>query len=237
MRTKATAAKRGEVKLQAGQYTILPSSSEKLIGGQISQDLKWKHHLQDSDQSLVRQLTSRINGLCLISSRAIFATRLMGANGVVISKLCYLIQLWGGAEAYLLKSLQVLQNRAARAVTGCNCFTSTRTLLKKCNWLSVQQLIFYQSVILAHKIVTSGSPLYLAQKMSTYHPYRTRQGSTGSIRFAENFTYKSTRAQHSFCYQTTIQYNSIPAEIRAATSLPMFKSKLKIWVASNIPID
>ena len=210
MRTKATAAKRGEVKLQAGQYTILPSSSEKLIGGQISQDLKWKHHLQDSDQSLVRQLTSRINGLCLISSRVTFATRLMVANGVVISKLCYLIQLWGGAEAYLLKSLQVLQNRAARAVTGCNCFTSTRTLLKKCNWLSVQQLIFYQSVILAHKIVTSGSPLYLAQKMSTYHPYRTRQGSTGSIRFAENLTYKSTRAQNRFCYQTTIQYNSIP---------------------------
>ena len=36
----------------------------------------------------------------------------MVANGVVISKFCYLIQLWGGAEAYLLKSLQVLQNRA-----------------------------------------------------------------------------------------------------------------------------
>ena len=117
---------------------------------------------------------------------------------VLISKLCYLIQLWGGAEAYLLKSLQVLQNRAARAVTGCSCFTSTKTLLQKCNWLSVQQLIFYQSVILAHKIVTTGSPYYLAQKMSTSHPYRTRQGSTGSIRFGENFSYKSTLAQNSF---------------------------------------
>ena len=119
MGTEATAAKRGEVKLQAGQHTILPSSSEKLIGGQISQDLKWKQHLQDSgDQSLVRQLTSRINGLCLISSRATFATRLMGANGVVISKLCYLIQLWGGAEAYLLKSYKIEQLERLPAVTA-----------------------------------------------------------------------------------------------------------------------
>ena len=173
----------------------------------------------------------------MISSRATFATRLEVANGVVISKLCYLIQLWGGAEAYLLKSLQVLQNRAARAVTGCSCFTSTKTLLQKCNWLSVQQLIFYQSVILAHKIVTTGSPYYLAQKMSTSHPYRTRQGSTGSIRFGENFSYKSTLAQNSFCYQATIKYNGIPAEIRASTSLPQFKSKLKKWVSNNIPID
>ena len=45
MGTKATAAKRDEVTLQAGQHTILPSSSEKLLGGQISQDLKWKQHL------------------------------------------------------------------------------------------------------------------------------------------------------------------------------------------------
>ena len=68
MGTKATAAKRDEVTLQAGQHTTLPSSSE--------------------NQSLVRQITNRTNGLCMISKRATFATRLMVANGVVISKLC-----------------------------------------------------------------------------------------------------------------------------------------------------
>lgn len=237
MGSTANAAKRDEVKLQAGHHTLLPSPNEKLLGGVISQDLKWRQHLLDSEQSMVRQLTSRINGLSLISSNATFATRLMVANGIVLSKLCYLIQLWGGTEAYLLKSLQVLQNRAARTVIGCNWFTPTRTLLQKCNWLSVRQMIFYQSVILAHKIVKQGSPLYLSQKMSTSHPYQTRQATTGGIRYGESFSSTQSRTQNSFCYRTTGQYNSIPAEIRAITFLPRFKSKLKQWVASNIPID
>ena len=85
----------------------------------------WKHHIRDSDQSLLKQLTSRVNGLAIVSSRADFDTRLMMANGLVMSKLCYLIQLWGGCEGYLLHSLQVLQNRAARSVTGWSGFTST----------------------------------------------------------------------------------------------------------------
>ena len=46
----------------------------------------------------------------------------MVANGIVISQLCYLIQLWGGSEGYLLNSLQIIMNRAARSVTGYNCF-------------------------------------------------------------------------------------------------------------------
>ena len=40
------------------------------------------------------------------------------ANGLVISKICYLIQFWGGCEDYLFHSLQVKMNRAARSVTG-----------------------------------------------------------------------------------------------------------------------
>ena len=113
----------------------------------------------------------------------------------------------------------------------------TQVLLKKCNWLSVKQLIFYQSVILTHKIVKSGSPLYLAQKISTSHPYRTRQATSGGIRYAESFPSTLSRTQDSFCYRSAGQYNNIPAEIRCITYLPKFKTKLKQWVASNIPVD
>ena len=80
--------KREQVTLQAGQHTITNSTLEKLLGGIISQDLKWKEHISGSDQSMTRQLTSRINGLSMIASRASFSTRLMVANGIVMSKLC-----------------------------------------------------------------------------------------------------------------------------------------------------
>ena len=93
MGTKSTAARRDEVVLQAGEHVITPASSAKLLGGQISQDLKWRRHLLDGDQSVIKQLNSRVNGLVLIFRRADFDTRLMVANGIIVSKLCYLIQL------------------------------------------------------------------------------------------------------------------------------------------------
>ena len=108
MGSKNADDQRRQVSLSAGQHIITPSQTEKLLGCHISEDLKWKQHLLVSDQSLTKQLTSRVNGLSLISSKATVETRLMVANEIFLSKLCYLIQLWEGCEQYLLYSLQIL---------------------------------------------------------------------------------------------------------------------------------
>ena len=94
--------KRVEVSLQAGEYTIKPSETEKLLGGQLHQSLKWNKHLRDNKESLMNQLTSRINGLKRVSRNTSFGTRLMIADGIVMSKLTYLITLWGGAQLWFL---------------------------------------------------------------------------------------------------------------------------------------
>ena len=105
MGTRATAKRRYEVSLQAGQHVIVQTRTEKLLGGHVCEDLKWNEHLLGSDQSLVKQLTSRVNGLLMVAARAPFLSRLSVANGIFMSKLCYLIQLWGGAGGYLLHAL------------------------------------------------------------------------------------------------------------------------------------
>ena len=61
-------------------------------------------------------------------------------NEIVMSKLCYLSQVWAGCENYLVRSLQVLQNRAARAVTGNSWFTTVTRLLQDCKWLSIKDI-------------------------------------------------------------------------------------------------
>ena len=77
MGTKATAARRAEVVLQAGEHAISPTRTEKLLGGNISEDLRRRENLLDNEQSLVRQLTSRINGVVMVSQCASFSIRLM----------------------------------------------------------------------------------------------------------------------------------------------------------------
>ena len=98
------------VELDTGTQTIVPQDHERLLGCEISSNFTWKEHLKDNKSSLQRQLNSCINALQKISSSAKFKTRKMIADGVVISRIIYAIQLWGGTDDYLLKMLQVLQN-------------------------------------------------------------------------------------------------------------------------------
>ena len=234
--TKKTAAQRATVSLQAGNHTINPSKTETLLGCQISDDLKWREHILNSDQSSIRQLTSRVNGLSLVSSRADFKTKLMVANGIVISKICYLIQLWGGCEGYLIHSLQVIMNRAARLVTGMSGFTSTRRLMESCGWMSVKQLVVYQTLVMIHKILLTGSPSHLYEKLSRSHPFRTRQASTRCIRQDETFSSNSSLLSSSFRFRGATYYNQLPASLRAVKTMGTFKTKVKHWVKGNIDL-
>ena len=73
---------------------IEPITFEKLLGGYISNDFKWNEQIRGNDGSVFKGVISRINGLKQISSFSNFKTRKMIANGVVMSRFLYLIQLW-----------------------------------------------------------------------------------------------------------------------------------------------
>ena len=71
----------------------------------------------------------------------------MIANGIYMSKLIYLMPVWMGCEEYLVNALQVNMNKVARLVTKLDIFTPTSILLQQCGWMSVKQLMAYQSIV------------------------------------------------------------------------------------------
>ena len=172
-----------------------------------------------------------------VASTATFNTRLMLANGVIMSKLVYLITVWGGAQGYLVKRLQVQQLAAARVVCGYHSYYwSRRQLLGKVRWLSVRQLIFFHTVLQAYKTTKTGLPAVLCESISTHHPLQTRNAARGLIRFGETFRGESSLINHSFRHRAAQMFNQVPVSIRTG-SLTSVKRKLKKWVTQNIPID
>ena len=236
MGPKKISVQRNQVTIQAGPYTILPTVSEKLLGGNLHQSLKWNDHIRDNKSSIMNQLTSRINGLKKISRSSSFKTRLMVANGVVMSKVVYLMPVWGGAQQYLLNGLQVQQLTAARTVCGfLSKWWSKKKLLDRLGWLSIRQLIYYNTVLQAHKTTTSGKPSPLSKSISTQHPYDTRNATFGQIRFGETFRGDSSLYIASFKYRAVHWFNAVPISVRTGT-LETVKKKLKKWVWNNVPI-
>jgi hypothetical protein len=232
MASKKNTAKRKEVSMMAGGFIIKPTESEKLLGGQLHQSLEWNLHIRDHKGSLLNQLNSRLNGLRKVCVNASFGTKLMVANGVVMSKLAYLITLWGGAQQYLISAVQVQQLAAARAVCGFGCWRwSKRKLLDRVGWLSVRQLVFYHTVLQAHKTLKTGQPKPLHQSLTGDYPYTTRGAASGQIRQDSSFSSQST-----FKFRAMQYYNSVPVSVRVGSTATV-KRKLKQWINTNIPID
>ena len=137
-----------DVSIKTPTEIIKPTSCETLLGSVIHEGIKWGHYIlhgnpkPNGQKSLTLQLNTRLNGIRMICRVASFKTRSMVANAVFMSKLTYVIPVWSGCENYLVNAIQSIQNKAARVVTKCNQYTSIKSLLSQCGWLSVNQLLW-----------------------------------------------------------------------------------------------
>ena len=215
--------------------TIQPSCREKLLGCWISNNLKWSENIRDNKENLILALTTRLGALKKISKVSSFKNRKMLANGIFLSKLSYLIALWGGCGIVLRKSLQVIQNKVARAVTRLDWSTSPQVLLTQVGWLSVNQLTFYHSVLQVYKVKVSHTPRYLNNMFNWSYQYNTRQAEGGLIKLVGKPKLDITK--NSFRWRAANEYNQLPLEIRKSLTLCSFKLKAKAWIQENVSFN
>ena len=145
--------------------------------------------------------------------------------------LTYLIPLYGGCPDYLLKSLQVLQNRAARLATRSAWGTASFIMLQQLGWLSVRQMIVFHSLKLFYKVKLYKKPSYLYSQISHKFNANTRLGRNNGIK--EHRRVKSTLPRNSCIPRTINHWNSLPQSLRMAPNIPTFRSKLRNWVKNN----
>jgi hypothetical protein len=75
---------------------VEPVVETRLLGAIISNDLTWRSHCISGKDSLVKQLSKKIGALKMVCRRLSHKSRLALANGIVMSRLLYLIPVWGG---------------------------------------------------------------------------------------------------------------------------------------------
>ena len=147
-----------------------------------------------------------------------FKTRKMLANGLFMSKLVYLMPLWGGCDKFLIKALQIVQNKAARTVTKLGIFTPVRTLLKQCGWLSVNQLVFFHTVVLLFKTLQNKSPEYLLSMAGIEYNYKSRAKDAGKLRVVVGYKLDSELNFKSYRWRSIRYWNQLPQDITSSTS-------------------
>lgn len=88
------------------------------------------------------------------------------SDGIFNSVLIYCIPLWGHCDKGDIRSLQVLQNMAARHVLKMPPRCHRDYLFDELGWLTVHQLSIYHSILNVFKIRIHREPKYLFEQLS-----------------------------------------------------------------------
>ena len=197
------------------------SKKEFLLGCHIQADLKW--HSQIS--SLMSKLETRLLGLTRIKHVCPYGVRKIITEGIFNSVLVYCLPLYGGLGDGELKNLQVLQNKAAQVATLSPPRAERKIMFDTLGWLSVNQLIFYHTVISIFKMRSFNEPENLASVFNLE--------SRNSRIIIPNCGLRLT--QKSFTIRGASCWNKLPAEITRTHKIGQFKKQIRKWLVQNVP--
>ena len=129
--------------------------------------------------------------------------------------------------------LQTLQNQVNRLLVDVDPLTPTADLIRLTDTLSVHQMIAYQTAVLTHKIVLSGKPGYIADKLKPRQANARLRGGAGILTIPH---YKLSLSREGFIYRGAILFNKLDRNIREEKDTKQFKKNARDWVKNNISI-
>ena len=193
---------------------------EQLLGCRVQANLKWKRQTK----VLISKLKTRLAGLAKLKFALNFPLRKIITEGIFNSVMVYCLPLFGGMDIGDLKDLQIMQNRAAQIVTHSPPRAHRSPMYDQLQWLTVNQLIFYHSVITIFKIRKSGEPEHLAGIFS--------QDSRNRRILIPNWNL--SLGHKSFRIRGSENWNMLPLNVRTQPKVGIFKKQAKKWIMENV---
>ena len=151
--------------------------------------------------------------------------RLILANGLIVAKIIYMVQVWGGTDKTHLKKVQQILNSAARYVLmGGKNWRSLR-LMKECGWFTIQELEEFHTLILLWKILNQRKPSVLSEKFEWLEDRMIEARKSRLLITSRNYLSRSVK-----------YWNNLSQELRHTGTISKFKTKLKKEILNRRPI-
>ena len=141
---------------------------------------------------------------------------------LVLSKIDYCNSLYYGINQNLIHKLQTVENAAARLIYGRRKRESASDLLDALHWLPVRERIHFKLTLTIFKCVHGLCPTYISESI-------TFTGARNCVDLevpASNSIY----GDRAFVTAGPRIWNALPRELRAITSISIFKRDLKTYL-------
>ena len=175
---------------------------------------------------MLSNLRKKLGGLKYLSRHIPMKSKLILANGLILSKILYLLPIYGGTDEKYMNKIQVVINDTVHFVTNKNRCTSTRTLMELVGWLDIHEIMIFHTLIMTWRIIRLKTPSYLFEKIKMEEEEKI---STLEPRLQNT--------ENGFRWRSTFLWNSMSLELRQEKYYPRFKKLLKLWIMKQwLPI-
>ena len=202
--------------ISVGGYRISPSDSATNIGVVFYQTASLDGHVKSVCKSALFHLRNiaKIREYLNVEStkslvHAFVTCRLDNCNSLLI-----------GSPSSLI------QNCAARLVTGQPKFAHVTPILKELHWLPIEQRVAFKVLLLAYKGLNGLAPKCISDMLVRYTPCRVLRSSDRHLLNVPK-TNKKTYGDRAFSAAAPRLWNSLPLDLKISPSVSIFKSRLK----------
>ena len=195
---------------------ILDSTYCRTLGLNLKNYLSWESHLCSGKKAVLPAVRRQLGALSSLKNVLSFKAKLQLTNALLISRLTYLICIWGNTTNNVVKKAQVVQNMAARFVTGCRRSTNQKILMSRCSWLNIAELTEYYYILQFWKTLRWDKPVYLRDRL---------QEEDGDYISTDIPCLQITAG--AFRAKMTHRWNALPLHLRTEHFISRFKTGLK----------
>ena len=200
---------------------IQPANSARNLGVSFDNNMNFKDHISN----ICKTCFYHIRDLRRIRKHLNLPTAKTIAYSLISSRLDYCNSLLFKISKCDLSKLQRVQNCLARVICKNSRLTPSKPILKKLHWLPISYRIEFKLSTLVFKSFYLKEPSYLSNLLKPVTNSRKLRSSTELSFFVPRV--KTLWGQRSFEVAGPHIWNSLPPNVRAAKSLPLFRKLLK----------
>ena len=184
--------------------TLASSSTVRNLGVIFDQDLSFNSHIKQISRTAFFHLRNIAKIRHILSQND--AEKLVHA--FVTSRLDYCNSLLSGCPNKSLKTLQLVQNAAARVLTKTRKRDHITPILASLHWLPVKFRIEFKILLLTFKALNGQAPSYLKELIVPYVPTRRLRSQHAGLLVVPNIS-KSRTGGRAFSYQAPLLWNHL----------------------------